>query len=167
MSINSHCIYFNTPIGGWGCSSHCFVLLGLIQKFNSTINYFDNKTILHSNNPTTTPKHDNPTFPNQYIRSIILVPHKPHLPPFVIHLANCTRPPLNRLKSTHTSPYHYTNTIYTYTYYIYDTILYYINVYLYTSLVYLCIHMIFTCISFVLQSLPFLNTLFIIWYKFQ
>ena len=87
-----------------------FVLLGLIQKFNSIINYFNNQTILspnHSPTPKSHPQHDNPTFPNQYIRSIILAPHKPHLPPFILHLTNCTRPPLNRLKSTHTSPQAY------------------------------------------------------------
>ena len=32
MSINSHCIYFNTPIGGGGVRHTVFVLLGLIQK---------------------------------------------------------------------------------------------------------------------------------------
>lgn len=40
MSINTHCVYLNTPIGGGGVRHTVFVLFGLIQK-----NHFNKKSL--------------------------------------------------------------------------------------------------------------------------
>ena len=149
MSISSHCVYLNTPVGGGGVRLPCFVLFWLIQKLLQHSNNFNLQTTCQS-----IKSHQNTKIPfSPIVHKInsILPPHKPHLLPSILHLTNYTRPPLNCLNSTHTSPQAYItililsiHTIHTY------MILYYINVYLYILLVYLYIHMIFTCITSIL-----------------
>ena len=131
----------------------CIILTN--TKITPTINYFDIQTFQHSNHLPTNHHPQNTTIPLSPIVYTIYHSTTPqaHLPPFVLHLTNCTRPPLNRLKSTHTSPQayiaililsmhyyiytYYTISMYTYTYYLY---------------IYICIIKLF---------------LYIIWYKFQ
>lgn len=153
MSINSACVYLNTPIGGGGVRHTAFCIIWTNTKINLTFKHLNNQTFQHSNhltiNQTTHHQHNNtnltPLSPIVHKINSILPPHKPRLPPSILYLANCTRPLLNRLKSTHTSPQAYiTILILSIYYYIYMILYIY---YIYDTILYQCMLIHITCIS--------------------
>ena len=114
---------------GWGCSSALFCIIWTNTKFTSIINYFYIQTILSPNHlPTKNhpPQHDNLTFSNSiYDQFHSTTTQALFAAVYSTPCQLCTRPLLNRLNSTHTSPQAYiTILILSMHYYIYDTILY-------------------------------------------